>query len=119
MNVQEGFGIMLVLLGAATPFVVVAVIYYLKKNLEHRQILAAIEKGAVATELLSTKPRPAGPAWVAYFSLGIGMLIVALGFTVTKQAEYIVAFVFAGLGAGWLIRGLLDRKYFLQRHTAT
>ncbi len=110
---------MLVLLGLATPFVVSAVIYYLKKNLEHRQILAAIEKGAVATELLSTRPKPAGPAWVAYFSLGIGMLIAALGFTVAKQAEYIVAFVLAGLGAGWLVRGLLDRKYFLQRHAGT
>ncbi len=109
MHVREGFAILLTLVGIASPVVVIGVVYYLKKRLEHRQIMAAVEKGTSLAELL--RPKPAGPAWIRPLSVGIAILVIAIGFAVSPHFEVVVAFVLGGVGAGCVVRGVLCREY--------
>ncbi|UCG57606.1 MAG: hypothetical protein JSU70_22410 [Phycisphaerales bacterium] len=114
MSPQEALGITLIVIGAASPIIIVGLVYYLKKRLEHKQIMAAIEKGTPLSELRPPKPVPAGPAWIKYVALGVGAMIVGLGFLVSHQPGMVAAFVVLGIGAGWVVCGVLHRKYYLQ-----
>ena len=116
MHIQEGFAIMLVLIGVASPAIAIGVVYYLKKRLEHKQIMAAVEKGVPFSELVA--PKAIGPAWIRGVSLGIALLIIALGFLVSSGPGAVAAFVLAGVGAAWVVRGLLYRKYALANEPA-
>jgi hypothetical protein len=58
-SIMLGFMWLLVLLGVSSPIIVVGVIYYLKKRLEHKQIMAAIEKGTPLSDFIP--PRPPKP----------------------------------------------------------
>jgi hypothetical protein len=113
-DIVTGMMVLLIMVGVSSPIVVIGVIHYLKKRLEHKQIMAAIEKGIPLSELVSPKPQLAGPGWIRYVSLGIALLIMSLGFLIGGNQITIVAFVLLGVGAAWLIRGLLHRKYYLK-----
>ena len=119
--ILQGLTAFIVLLGVSSPIIVVGVIYYLKKRLEHKQIMAAIEKGTPLSDFIPPKPKPAGPAWIKYVSAGIALIIIGLGFTFFHPGENAGHFVFAvlcGVGAGLLVRGLLHRKYYLKNQSS-
>jgi hypothetical protein len=118
-DILTGFMVLLILLGVSSPIIVVGVIYYLKKRLEHKQIMAAIEKGTPLSEIIPPKPKPAGPAWIRYLSAGIALIIIGLGFALfnpmyTKNVGILIFLVLCGVGAAMVIRGLLRRKYYLK-----
>jgi len=115
MSPEEAFGVFLVLVGCAAPIVVVGVVYYLKKRLEHKQIMTAIEKGTPLSEL--RPPRPNGELWIKNLTIGIALLVVGLGWSfmvpVGRQSMF-VALILIGVGIAWIVRGLLNRKYEVQ-----
>jgi len=111
--------VFVILIGCSAPIIIVGVVYYLKKRLEHKQIMTAIEKGTPLSEIIPPKPKPAGPAWIRYVSTGIVLIIIGLGFTLfdpmnTKDFGILIFVVLCGVGAGTVIRGLLHRKYYLK-----
>jgi len=117
--IVQGITTVLVFIGISSPIIVVGVIYYLKKRLEHKQIMAAIEKGTPLSEIIPPKPKPAGPAWIRYLSAGIALIIIGLGFALfnpmyTKNVGILIFLVLCGVGAAMVIRGLLHRKYYLK-----
>jgi len=117
----EALGHSLVILACVSPLILAGVVYYLKKRLDHRQIMAAIEKGIPLSEIIPTKPQLIGPAWIRYVSAGVAMVIIGLGLISCGglgDPEVVVAFVVFGVGTGWLIRGMLNRKYYLQNKAA-
>ncbi len=118
-DILTGLMVFVILLGVSSPVIVVGVIYYLKKRLEHTQIMAAIEKGMPLSEIIPPKPRPAGPAWIKYVSTGIALIIIGVGFTLfnpmhTNDVGILIFVILCGIGAAMLIRGLLHRKYYLK-----
>ena len=121
-DIVTGIQVLIILVGVTSPIVVVGVVYYLKKRLEHKQIMAAIEKGMPLSELLPPKPQLAGPGWIRYVSFGIALVIMSLGFLLIPfgivNSGTIVAFVLLGVGVSWLVRGLLHRKYYLKGQSA-
>lgn len=119
MSPEEAFGIFLILVGCAGPVIIVGVIYYLKKRLEHKQIMTAIEKGTPLSELWPSRQN--GTQWIRNVTVGIALLIIGLGWSVivpTHDAAMFVAIVVIGIGIASLIRGLLNRKYQTPNLTA-
>jgi len=117
LNDLESLGIAIIILAAASPLILVGVVYYLKKRLDHRQIMAAIEKGTPLAEIMPPKPQPVGPAWIKYASIGVALLLVGLGTLIGEVGRNpfnLIAIVAIGAGAGWLTRGVLHRKYYIQ-----
>jgi len=51
-----GLTALIVFIALSTPLIVIGMIYYYKKRLEHKQIMAAIEKGTPLSELRPPKP---------------------------------------------------------------
>jgi hypothetical protein len=118
-DITQAFGVLVILLGVCSPIIVIGVVYYLKKRLEHKQIMTAIEKGTPLSEIIPPKPRPVGPVWIKYVSTGIALVIIGLGFTFlnpmyTSDFGALIFVVLCGVGAGLLIRGLLHRKYYMK-----
>lgn len=120
-DITHAFGVLVILLGICSPIIVVGVVYYLKKRLEHKQIMAAIEKGTPLSEIMPPKhkPRPAGPAWIKYVSIGIALLLIGLGFVLGglgggEEIGILIFFILGGVGVAMLVRGLLHRKYYLK-----
>ena len=101
----------------AIVVVVISLVAYFCKRLEHKEILAAIEKGTPLSELKSRKLEPAGPVWIKYLTGGIIFFFVGLAFlfggAVWDRGGVgpFVAFILCGVGIAWLLRGLLYRKY--------
>jgi len=114
MSPEEAFGVFLVLLGCAGPIIVVGVIYYLKKRLEHKQIMAAIEKGTPLSELRPAKQD--GTLWIKNLTVGIALLVIGLGCLMgtTGREALFMAPILIGVGIAWIIRGALNRKYQMQ-----
>ena len=110
--ILQGLTALIVFIGISSPIIVIGVIYYLKKRLEHKQILAAIEKGTPLSEL--RPPKPVGPIWIKYLTSGIAYLIIAagllwwLGYTTDHIWAPLILFA---IGIAWVIRGLLYKKY--------
>jgi hypothetical protein len=122
--ILQGLTALIVFIGISSPIIVIGVIYYLKKRLEHKQIMTAIEKGTPLSEIMPPKPKPAGPAWIKYVSTGIALMIIGLGFTFlnpmyTSHFGALIFTVLCGVGVGMLIRGLLHRKYYLKNGLPT
>lgn len=118
-SILQGLTALIVFIGISSPIIVVGIIYYLKKRLEHKQIMAAIEKGTPLSEIMPPKPKPVGPAWIKYVSTGIALIIIGLGFSshnpmYTYNVGTLIFMVLCGVGVGLLIRGLLHRKYYLK-----
>jgi len=104
----------MVFLGLSIPIIVIGVVYYFKKRLEHKQIMAAIEKGTPLSEVIPPKPKPTGPAWIKHVTAGIALLIIGLGWGFGGPGgtgNNLLTIVLVGIGLAWLIRGLLYRKY--------
>jgi len=121
--ILQGLTALIVFIGISSPIIVIGVIYYLKKRLEHKQIMTAIEKGTPLSEIIPPKPVPAGPAWIKYVSTGVMLIIIGLGFTFlnpmhTSDVGALIFAVLCGVGVGLLIRGLLHRKYYLKNQTS-
>ena len=121
MPPNEAFGVALILIALAVPVIVVGVVYYLKKRFEHKQIMTAIEKGTPLSEL--KPPKQNGSLWIRNLTLGIALIIIGLplilvGARTIGGGGAFIAFVFLGVGVGWLIRGLLYRKYQLQSQSS-
>lgn len=107
-------------------FILVALVliifyFFFKRRLEHKQILAAIEKGMPLAELRPAKP--IGQLWIKNLTAGITLLIITLGIiciAVLCRDEFdeledlfgyfIVAVILFAFGVSRLIRGLLQRK---------
>lgn len=112
MSPEEAFGIFLVLIGCAAPIVVVGVVYYLKKRLEHKQIMSAIEKGTPLSEL--RPPKPDGALWIKNLTVGIALLVIGVGWGIIVPGGHdvmLVSLILSGIGIAWIVRGLLNRKY--------
>jgi hypothetical protein len=121
MGIVDGINVLLIFLGMSIPVIVIAAVYLLKKRLEHKQIMAAIEKGTSLSELRPAKP--AGPVWIKNLTAGVTLLIIAaalLFIVLLCRSEFdelenlfgyfiVVAVLFA-IGISRLIRGLLQRK---------
>ncbi|UCG48897.1 MAG: hypothetical protein JSU94_03765 [Phycisphaerales bacterium] len=114
MPIEEAIGVAMIVIACLAPVIIVGVIYYLKKRLEHKQILAAIQKGAPLSDLVSVRPAPAGPAWIGYVAKGVAGIIIALGISAGFRDMRILAYVIGGLGAAWLVSGLLHRRYYIK-----
>jgi hypothetical protein len=97
---------------------IIGLITYLCKRLEHKQILAAIEKGTPLSELRPFKEKLNGIFWIRNFTLGIAIMIIGLGWWWAGPGygyqKSFIAFVLLGVGVTWVIRGLLYRKYHMQ-----
>jgi sterol desaturase/sphingolipid hydroxylase (fatty acid hydroxylase superfamily) len=111
----------MVFLGLSIPIIVIALVYYLKKKLEHKQIMLAIEKGTPLSELKPVEPpQPADSLWIKNLTAGVAMLIIAAGLFCMPFLGYfggpprfvyfIVAVILFATGISHLIRGLLQRK---------
>jgi hypothetical protein len=121
-DIAGGISVVLIFLGISSPLIIVGLVYYLKKRLEHKQILAAIDKGTPLSEV--RPPKPKGPLWIKNLTTGITFLIIAAGFVCIPLifhgampfqqvgfVHFIVATVFFAIGASSVVRGLLQRKY--------
>jgi hypothetical protein len=97
---------------------------YFAKRLEHKQIMAAIEKGTPLSELKRLKPTLTGPEWIKYLTGGIIILAVAFAFGFGEQLNRLlggtsfVAIILCGVGISLIVRGLLHRKYCLKNQAA-
>jgi hypothetical protein len=119
-----GLTVLIIFLGISSPIIIVGLIYYLKKRLEHKQIMTAIEKGIPLSDLKPPKPpKQTGPLWIKNLTAGITLLIISAGLisfrfvcreTMTLPGElwgwFVVALVLFAIGVSRLIRGLLQRK---------
>ena len=117
----EAFGPAIIILGAISPLLLAGVVYYLKKRLDHRQIMAAIEKGTPLSDFMPPKPQPTGPAWIKYAAIGVALLLIGLGTFIAdvgRDPGVLIGIVAIGAGAGWLTRGVLHRKYYIQDKAA-
>jgi len=116
-DIAEGIAVFIIFLGLSSPIIIIGLIYYLKKRLEHKQILAAIEKGTSLAKLNPVKPT--GPLWIKNLTAGIALLIIAVGLVCIQLARgyyfesfgfYLLALILFALGIARLICGLLQRK---------
>ena len=127
--IAASFGVLIIFLGISSPIIIAAVVYYLKKRLEHKQIIAAIEKGANLSNL--KLPLKNEPTWISNLTKGIALLIIAVGFGIITLVRYMrgtdfnvhlglsfIALVFLGIGIGRILRGILQRKGQQQIQTA-
>ena len=117
--ILQGITALIVFIGISSPIIVIGVIYYLKKRLEHKQIMMAIEKGTPLSEIIPPKPKPVGPAWIKYVTTGIALIIIGFGCTfiypmATRNVGILIFIILCGVGVAMLIRGLLHRKYYLK-----
>ena len=112
MSPEEALGIALVVIATLIPVIIIGVVYYLKKRLEHKQIMVAIEKGTPLSEL--RPPKQNGRLWIKNLTIGIALLIIGSGFVLVAPRggpSPVIALVLIGVGAAWIIRGMLNRKY--------
>ena len=116
--IGASLGVLIIFLALSSPIIIIGLIYYLKKRLEHKQIMAAIEKGTPLSELKPAKP--AGPVWIKNLTAGIALLIIAVGLICMRLVQgydydesfgyLLVGLIFFAFGISRLIRGLLQRK---------
>ena len=114
-EILRGVTVFVIFLGISVPFLIIGLVIYFMKRFEHKQILAAIEKGTPLSEL--RPPKQNGALWIRKLTLGIALTIIGLSLLLVVGprrmggASTLFAFVFFGIGIAWLIRGLLYRKY--------
>ncbi len=116
--------VFIVFASLTTVAILVGLIVYFGKRLEHKQILAAIEKGTPLSELKPPKKQLNGSLWIRTLTFGIALMIIGLSLILAVGprrmggASTLLAFVLFGVGIAWLIRGLLYRKYQLQSQSS-
>ncbi|MCP4258835.1 MAG: hypothetical protein GY774_15230 [Planctomycetes bacterium] len=98
--------------------IVIGLIAYLCKRLEHKQILAAIEKGTPLSELRPFKEKLNGTFWIRNFTIGIALMIIGFSWWWAGPGyghqKSFITFILLGIGITWVVRGLLYRKYHMQ-----
>jgi hypothetical protein len=114
MSPEEAFGVFLILIGCAAPIIIIGVVYYLKKRLEHKQIMTAIEKGTPLSEL--RPPKQNGSLWIRNLTIGVALVVIGLGLLFSRVGHgapfgSTTALILLGIGIAWIIRGYLNRKY--------
>jgi len=122
MDPWEAFGIMLMLLAASTPILIIGVVAVVKKRFEHKQIMAAIEKGIPLSELRTLTQKQNGPAWMKRITAGIASIVIGLAFIVVGVPgvpNLFVGLVLCGIGIASVVRGTLLRKYEPQMQPST
>jgi hypothetical protein len=117
--------VVFIVFGSMTAIVIaIGMAIYFAKRLEHKQIMAAIEKGTPLSELRHPKPRPTGPEWIKYLAGGIVVLAVAFAFGFSGLlgrflgGTSFVAIILCGVGIALIVRALLYRKYYLKSQAA-
>jgi hypothetical protein len=116
---DEVFIVAIVFASIIALAIVIGFVVYFAKRLEHKQILAAIEKGIPPAKLKSAEIKSAGPAWIKYITEGIIVLAVAAAFALCferlsghdRGPGFFVAVILCGVGIALIVRGLLYRKY--------
>jgi len=119
--ISASLGVLIIFIGFASPVLIICFFHYLKKKLEHKQIMAAIEKGIPFTQI--KPPEQTGPAWVKNIAAGISLPVIAAAligivflcrgpFDEAKEmlGYFIIAAVIFAIGISRLVRGLLQRK---------
>jgi hypothetical protein len=75
--------------------------------------MTAIEKGTPLSEL--RPPKQNGSLWIKNLTVGIALIVIALGWWMAGPSHggisSFIAFVLFGVGAAWIVRGVLNRKY--------
>ena len=122
--IMGGITALIVFIGLSTPIIVIGMVYYYKKRLEHKQIMAAIEKGTPLSEIMPPKPKV--ETWITDITKGIAMLIIAVATAIIFGAMlffshnmalfpfgvfFIIPAVFLGNGIASVLRGRLRRKH--------
>jgi nucleoside permease NupC len=127
--IVHGLTALIVFVGISTPIIVVGIVYYYKKRLEHKQIMAAIEKGIPLSEIMP--PKPQGKTWINEITKGIAMLVIAVATAIIFGAMlfcshmpifpfgvlFIIPAVFLGNGIASLVRGILQQRVELQNNS--
>ncbi len=114
---NETLIVFIVFASLTTVAILIGLIVYFGKRLEHKQILAAIEKGTSLSELRPPKKQMNGSLWIKTLTFGVALMIIGLSLLLVVGprrmggASTLLALVFFGVGIAWLIRGLLYRKY--------
>jgi hypothetical protein len=98
--------------------IIIGIVAYLCKRLEHKQIMTAIEQGVPVSQLKAQRHEPAGPVWIKYLTGGIILFFVGLAFFAAgpglgdiRGMGAFAGLILCGVGIAWLIRGLLYRKH--------
>ena len=130
-QIAGGLEVFIIFLGMSTPLIVIGLVYYFLKRLEHKRIIAAIEKGVPIPELgiVSKKQKKnEGPGWIKDQSKGITLLIIGLGIGFvlwnfgsgledlvgmgsTPWVFWIIPIVFSDNGIGLIVRSRMRKKY--------
>jgi len=114
-EILQGITALIVFLGISSPILIIGLVYYLKKRLEHKQIMAAIEKGTPLSEL--KPPKQNGALWIKNLTFGIALIIIGVGLGLLGRRGEITAMgsfiglVLLAIGVAWVIRAWLNRKY--------
>jgi hypothetical protein len=72
-------------------------------------------KGTPLSEL--RPPKQNGRLWIKNVTIGIALLIIGIGFVLVvprggpSGVIAVIALILVGVGAAWIIRGVLNRKY--------
>ena len=114
-----GLTVLIIFLGISSPIIIIGLIYYFKKRLDHKQIMAAIEKGTPLSDLRPAKPT--GPLWIKNLTVGIALLVISLPFLYmflrplirgdhTHEGRLLPFAIFFAIGIAFFIRGLLQKK---------
>jgi hypothetical protein len=118
-EILGGLTALIVFLGISSPILIIGLVYYFMKRLEHKQILAAIEKGTPLSELKPPKQKQNGALWIRSLTFGIALLVIALGLLFVGPAiergptglVSLIMWILLGVAVASLVRGLLYRKY--------
>jgi len=126
MDWEGMLAILLIFGGPILVVFVVCLFRFLKSRMQHKEILAAIEKGVAIPDLRTAKPLI--PRWITNIALGIALIVLSPAFVLhgigtsgMKGLEslktvliYNTAFptlICFSIGLFFLIRGLLLRKH--------
>jgi hypothetical protein len=125
-NIAGGITVLLIFVGLSTPIIVLFLYLYLKKRLEHKQIMAAIEKGIAPSTIpaITIKPsKPTSPLWIKNLTAGIALLIIAAGLAIIplihhgthgesgNSIKYLIfALIAFAIGISYVIRGILQKQ---------
>ena len=105
------------------PIILIIAYFFYKRRLEHKQILAAIEKGLTLTEI--KPPEQTGPQWIKNLTTGIVLLITTAGLAIMMfiahmgganmtesrmLACFFICVILFAVGVSRIIRSILLRK---------
>jgi ascorbate-specific PTS system EIIC-type component UlaA len=111
---NETLIVFIVFASLTTVAILIGLIVYFGKRLEHKQILAAIEKGTPLSELKPPKKQQNGSLWIRNLTFGIALIIIGIGIGLSGQWGGIIGLVLFAIGVAWVVRAWLNRKYQLQ-----